>query len=195
MIICYICVMSSNSPEHVKGAVNAACEKESGEELHWYAVRAFRGKAGRLKEDFEEAGWKTFTAVRSVPQLLFVKCPQKWLETYKGGFLGEYFMIYRHKVRNSLGFPIFEPAPIPEEQMQVFMFVTSVGDGSDIEVCEAPEACFNKGEKVRVKEGLYKGAVGVVKRIKRDRKLLVAIEGVVVVAISNIPVSFLEKVD
>jgi len=49
--------------------------------------------------------------------------------------------------------------------------------------------------RVRVTDGIYKGAEGIVKRIKRDRKLLVAVEGVAVVAISNIPMACLEKID
>ena len=51
-----------------------------------------------------------------------------------------------------------------------------------------------EGDVVRVTEGLYKGATGIVKRIRKDRKLLVAISGVAVVAISHIPMCYLEKV-
>ena len=48
---------------------------------------------------------------------------------------------------------------------------------------------------MRVIDGIYKGAEGIVKRIRRDRKLLVAVNGVAIVAISHIPMQFLEKIE
>ena len=45
-----------------------------------------------------------------------------------------------------------------------------------------------------MKEGPLKGAEGYIKRIRRDRRLLVAIEGFVAVATSFIPPELLEKV-
>ncbi len=51
------------------------------------------------------------------------------------------------------------------------------------------------GQKVRVINGIYKGAEGYIKRIKKDRKLIVAVSGVAVVAVSYIPQEFLEKID
>ena len=53
---------------------------------------------------------------------------------------------------------------------------------------------FRKGSKVRVKEGQLKGAEGYIKRIRKDRRLLVAIEGVIAVATSYIPPENLEPV-
>ena len=46
---------------------------------------------------------------------------------------------------------------------------------------------------MRVTEGPFKGAEGIIRRIKKDRKLLVAINGVVAVAISHVPAAFLER--
>ena len=48
---------------------------------------------------------------------------------------------------------------------------------------------------MRVIDGIYKGAEGVVKRIRKDRKLLIAVTGVAVVAVSHIPQSYLEKIE
>jgi transcription antitermination factor NusG len=48
---------------------------------------------------------------------------------------------------------------------------------------------------VRVTEGPLKGAEGYIRRIRKDRRLLVSIEGVVAVATSYIPMSQLMKVE
>ena len=74
----------------------------------------------------------------------------------------------------------------------MFILVTSSGDGLEY---VGEHLNFKPGEKVRVIEGPFKGAEGIIKRIKKDRKLLVAIQGVVVVAISHIPSQFLEKIE
>ena len=77
--------------------------------------------------------------------------------------------------------------------MEMFILVSSYGDGASIEyVGESFD--FKPGEKVRVTAGPFKGTEGIIKRIKKDRKLLVAIPGVVVVAVSHIPGQFLERI-
>ena len=48
---------------------------------------------------------------------------------------------------------------------------------------------------MRVVDGPYKGCVGYIKRIKGDRRLLVSVEGLALVATSYIPSVFLEKLD
>ena len=53
---------------------------------------------------------------------------------------------------------------------------------------------YKAGDKVRVLEGPLKGAEGYIKRIRKDRRLLVSIEGFIAVATSFIPPQFLEKV-
>ena len=89
--------------------------------------------------------------------------------------------------------PSGKPAPIRDREMESFIMVTSVSYDQDIEILE-PKLQYAQGDLVRVTDGIYKGATGVVKRIKKDRKLLIAINGVAVVAISHIPMQYLEKV-
>ena len=164
----------------------------------WYALRAFKGKVFKLKEDFEARGWKTYMAMRTVekrdgcqepseeqiiPNLLFVCCPADELKSYKEKH-SDAFMIYRENGGS-------EPEPIPEKEMENFMRVVLISNGKDVMLLDIPMP--QEGERVRVTDGPYKGAEGIVKRIKRDRKLLVAIEGVTVVAISSIPIGNLEK--
>ena len=83
---------------------------------------------------------------------------------------------------------------IPERQMTMFQLVTSSGDNG-LKFFSAEDITrFKHGEKVRVIEGPLKGAEGYIKRIQKNRRLLVGIEGVVAVATSYIPPQFLEKV-
>ena len=58
---------------------------------------------------------------------------------------------------------------------------------------EAP-AELRRGDRVRVTEGVFKGAEGYIRRVKGNRRLIVSIEGVVAVATTYIPGCFLEKI-
>ena len=78
--------------------------------------------------------------------------------------------------------------------MAMFQLVCSSGtEGLDF-FSDEDITRYKSGDKVRVLEGPLKGAEGYIKRIKKDRRLLVAIEGFIAVATMYIPPQFLEKV-
>lgn len=83
-------------------------------------------------------------------------------------------------------------ATIPEKQMESFRLLTENGDGLTFYTTDLVK--LMEGDKVRVIEGPLKGAEGYIKRIKKDRRLLVCVEGVIAVATSFIPDSMLEKI-
>ena len=85
-------------------------------------------------------------------------------------------------------------AIVPDSQMEIFRLVTAKGsEGLDF-FSSDDITRFKEGRKVRVKEGPFKGAEGYVKRIRRDRRLLVSIEGIVAVATAFIDPQLLETV-
>ena len=85
-------------------------------------------------------------------------------------------------------------AIIPDRQMATFRLVTAKGS-EGLEFFSSDSLTrFKEGRKVRVKEGPFKGAEGYIKRIRRDRRLLVSIEGIIAVATAYIPPELLETV-
>lgn len=86
------------------------------------------------------------------------------------------------------------PYIIPDKEMAMFRLVTSSGDNGLKFFSDESITRYKQGDRVRVKEGPLKGTEGYIKRIGRDRRLLVAIEGFVAVATSFIPFQNLEKV-
>lgn len=86
------------------------------------------------------------------------------------------------------------PAVIPDRQMATFRLVTE-SEVTGLEFfSDDGITLFQEGKKVRVKEGPLKGAEGYIKRIRKDRRLLVSISGIVAVATSFIPPENLEPV-
>lgn len=86
------------------------------------------------------------------------------------------------------------PAQIPDRQMNAFRLVTESGDKGLEFFSDDSFTLFKQGTKVRVKEGPLKGTEGYIKRIRKDRRLLVSISGIVAVATSFIPPENLEPV-
>ena len=64
----------------------------------------------------------------------------------------------------------------------------------DNSVAELRVDKFTKGDKVRVIDGVFKGAEGHIVRIKKNHRLCVCITGLCAVATGYIPKAFLEKI-
>ena len=175
-----------------------------GEEVRWFAVRAFWNKTQALMREAGEAGHRTYYAMKTeervknekldyedvplIPALFFIQCTVSWLLDFKQKHYSQLY-IYTDV-------PGGKPAPIRDAEMEMFIMVTSKqNDGCTVEYLGEPKPKYVLGDKVRVIDGIYKGAEGVVVRIKKDRKLVVSISGVAVVAISHIPQCYLEKVE
>ena len=172
------------------------------EGIHWYALKVFYNRVVYVKTLLEREGMETYVPVHTVeefesgrltyvekqliPSLLFVRCGEQWLCDFKR-LHNEDFMYYAEP-ENRL------PGAIRDEEMRSFILVTSADAGRNVRYFGADAPEYHTGDRVRVVDGIYKGAEGYIKRIKKDRKLIVSVTGVAVVAVSYIHPSFLEKV-
>jgi transcription antitermination factor NusG len=79
------------------------------------------------------------------------------------------------------------PVEVPEEQMQQFIAICRDMDDS-AELLSGEEAHFEVGERVEVIAGSFKGHRGQLVKIegKRSKRFVVAIDGVIAVAVSGI---------
>ena len=172
--------------------------------LHWYALKVFYNRVVHLKSllpagvesyvpvhtvEQLDTGRLTYVEKQLIPSLLFVRCEEKWLVDFKGRH-NEDFMYYA--VKDPAGNNI--PGPIRDDEMRSFILVTSADAGRNAQYFGADAPEYHTGDRVRVIDGIYKGAEGYIKRIKKDRKLVVTVTGVAVVAVSYIHPDFLEKI-
>lgn len=98
-------------------------------------------------------------------------------------------MLYKHLDANQRRVP----SPISDREMTVFKIVAESGvEGLDFydEFVDK----FTKGDKVRVIDGVFKGAEGHIVRIKKNHRLCVCITGLCAVATGYIPKVFLQKI-
>ena len=168
----------------------------------WYALKVFYNRIKPIRDEIEAAGHTAFVPMCVVEQvgengleyvekqlvssLLFVHCPEEWLKAFKEKHFSE-LMWYSQPGDNRC------PAPIRDSEMKSFMILTA--GGRPVEYLGSTITDFRRGQKVRVIGGIYKGAEGYIKRVRRNRKFLVAITGIAVVAISYIHPDYLETIE
>lgn len=152
------------------------------DENHWFAARLSSG--GAIVNRRLEADGIRFYRTKFAPGIVFLRCDIRYTSEMISVFWGKIYFYLDVQRR--------QPAVISDKEMDNFILVTSLSDELISLGKVSPE--FLLGERVRVKEGVFKGAEGVVKRIKGDRRLIVSIDGVTAVATCFIAPQFLEKI-
>ena len=172
------------------------------EEELWYAMRATYRRGQQARELLENAGAKCFIPMkweeksvrgrkvrRYTPvagNLIFVYGRQSVIQNVKSR--AEYLQ-YMTDSRSR------EKITVPEEQMQ--QFIAAVGSYNEQFIfLKASDIDLTKGEKVRITGGEFEGRTGTFMRIKgaREKRVVVAIPGVMAVAYAAIHPSLVEKV-
>ena len=152
----------------------------------WYAFRIFYNRVMPLVNDCLERGLEYFAPTDIIRWLFFLRCSEEDLSHFVAAHRDEAAPYTRMESR--------QPASIPDREMEVFRFVVTSGrQGLLLLGDDKPE--YHQGDRVVVTDGPFKGAEGHIKRIKKDRRLVVAIPGVVAVATAYIHPSMLEKVN
>lgn len=176
---------------------------DKSDEEHWYALKVFYNRVFDVERLLTQDGVKNYIPLRStettvgdrtirrrepaVSSLMFVRQAERAaLELMQRVRATTPLMVYFDRETK-------KPAVIPDTEMETFMLVTSTGDPGLEYLSEAP-AELRRGDRVRVTEGVFKGAEGYIRRVKGNRRLIVSIEGVVAVATTYIPGCFLEKI-
>ena len=173
-------------------------------ETHWYALKVFYNKVPELKARLDAASLECFCPLGVackplVAGLLFVHCTEpQLLEWRKTAPQDIKFVIYTRKEVRPSRFDLLEqehdvPAPIPEREMEAFMLVTGT-DASLFDVLGPDDPKYRTGQRVRVTQGPFAGAEGYVQRIKKDRRLVITVSGIVAIATVHINPKYLEPV-
>ena len=173
---------------------------------NWYALKVFYNKVLALRDSLTGEGVETYCPLGAdgkplVSSLLFVRCPEAQLTSLHreaNDRDGVKFAIYTRKETrpsplDSKTQEMNVPAPIPEDEMRAFILVTSAGPDT-FEVLGDDLPKYHTGQKVRVTEGPFAGSEGYVKRIKKDRRLVITVTGIVAVATVHINPAYLQPI-
>ena len=84
---------------------------------------------------------------------------------------------------------------VPDRQMENFIRVAAVQADSLFYLDPNAEFLRVPGRKVRITDGNFKDAIGTIKRIKNNKRVVVEIQGVVAVAITFVPTVWLDPIE
>ena len=172
------------------------------EEVRWYALKIFYSRLMNIKADLDAKGITTYVAMTTIEKfengkLTYVNKPlvnSLLFRRTTPTFLRAYKELHNSDLMYYQDFATKKPAPIDDVEMRSFIILTAADRGTRVQYLGESVPDFKRGEHVRVIDGLYKGAEGYIKKVRSDRKLIVEVRGVAVVAVSYIPPAFLEKI-
>jgi KOW motif./Transcription termination factor nusG. len=182
------------------------------EEIHWYPMRVTYSREMLAKAYLDSIGVESFIPMRYVPikgkhprhrelkpaitSLIFIRSCQKDITELK----------MTKRELNSLRYimtPVLDDnnnvirrdiLTVPDKQMDNFIKVASVNDDR-IFYMENLDFAGKPGQRVKVVEGDFAGVEGTIKRVKKNKCVVVQIENVAAVAIAFLPAAFLLPIE
>lgn len=133
-------------------------------------------------------GIKQRRQVPAIHNLIFVHSSKAIIQELKRGVD---FLQYRTTPKNGKNIPII----VPDKQMQQFMAVTQAANDG-LTYLRPEEVNISKGTKVRLHGGAFDGTEGIFVKVrgKRNRRVVLLIEGVAAVAMAEISTDFIEVI-
>lgn len=119
-----------------------------------------------------------------IRNLIFLKADRPSINELKQRFPIRYIM------DKGTGHPVI----VPEKQMLHFIAVAGNYD-QQVVFLDPDELKIKVGNRVRVKAGVFKGVEGILVRVRNNKRVVVQIEGLVVVATHYIHPSLLESLE
>jgi transcription antitermination factor NusG len=133
----------------------------------------------------EKNGQKKKVLVPAISNLCFVKSSYLDLRSFMDS-LGE-----ANPARFIWDKSTRKPLVVPDKQMLDFMKISLSMSDEVIYLNEVSDK-LREGQKVRVKEGPFKGVEGVVVRIRKSRRVMVELPGMFAITTNYVPVTDLE---
>ena len=193
------------SPSFCLNRMNTLLDKDT---VHWFPMRVTYNRQLLVKDFFDSMGVECFIPMRYEPiegkhprhqvlkpainNLIFVHSSRANITEMK--MTRRELAPLRYMMQPLLGADRYTERPIivvPDKQMENFIRVASVEDDTVMYL----DNDINKvGRHVRITDGQFKDVEGVIKRIKKNRYVVVQIEGVAAVAITYVPACWLKDI-
>ena len=178
-------------------------------ERAWYPMRVTYGREVKVKEALDTLGIENFLPmhyelvdpgdgnkkrllVPAIHNLIFIHDSREDITLLKT--TRREFQPLRYITKHFAESVADNILTVPETQMRNFMRVASVQDDSVI-FLDNSDYLSKVGRRVLITEGYFAGVEGVVKRIKKNKHVVVQLEGLAAVAVTYVPASCLRTLD
>lgn len=171
----------------------------SAPQLQWFVMRATYCRELKVQAFLQQDNFETFVPMKqqrtdkgvkyvaAVHNIIFVRTNRDFMDAYKQQNAG---LALRYMMDKSTR----KPMVVRDKEMSDFIRVVSEYNPDDILYLDNPEAVLKKGTPITVVYGPYKDKKGYLLRVRRDRKVVMQLAGVVAIALSGIPIEHI-KVD
>ena len=179
-----------------------------GDPKIWFPMRVTYSREMKVKAELDRLGIENFVPmtykvvdadtdnpcrklVPAIRNLIFVRSTQESISHLKSS--NEVLEPLRYMIDQTAQQP-HTIMTVPDRQMQNFMRVASRTDDS---VMFLDEDCIvgKEGKHVIITGGAFEGVTGVIRRVKRCKRVVVEIEGVTSVAIAFVPAGLLREIE
>ena len=176
-----------------------------GDPKIWFPMRVTYSREMKVKAELDRLGIESFVPmmykvvdgdmpqrelVPAISNLIFVRSTQERISGLKSS----------NKTLEPLRYMIDQTAQqphtimtVPDRQMQNFMRVASRTDDS-VMFLDDESVVGKEGKRVEIIGGSFEGVTGVIRRVKRCKRVVVEIEGVASVAIAFVPAGLLREI-
>lgn len=178
-----------------------------GDPKIWFPMRVTYQREMKVKAELDRLGIESFVPmtykgvdadtdnpcrklVPAIRNLIFVRSTQERISHLKSS--NEALEPLRYMIDNTAE-EVHTIMTIPDKQMQNFMRVTSKSDDS-VMFLDDESVVGKEGKRVEIIGGAFEGVIGVIRRVKRCKRVVVEIEGVASVAIAFVPAVMLKEI-
>lgn len=179
-----------------------------GDPKIWFPMRVTYQREMKVKAELDRLGIESFVPmtykmvdadtdnpcrklVPAIRNLIFLRSTQERISHLKSS--NEVLEPLRYMIDNTAE-EAHTIMTIPDRQMQNFMRVTSKSDDSVI-FLDDESVVGKEGKRVMITGGAFEGVTGVIRRVKRCKRVVVEIEGVASVAIAFVPAVWLKEIE
>lgn len=184
-------------------------KKNDPHTVHWFPMRVTYGQEMKLKERLDTIGVECFLPmcyktvetddkverrlVPAISNLIFIRSSQVVITELK--MFDPACSPLRYIIRESVIDDMREIMTVTDDAMDNFMRVAKVQDDSVFFLTPGEYLTNNVGNKVRIINGPFAGVVGVIKRVRRNKHVVVQIDDIAVAAIEFVPNRYLVELE
>ena len=180
-----------------------------GDPKIWYPMRVTYGREMKVKGELDRLEIENFVPmtykivesringttelrrelVPAISNLIFVRSTQERISGLK--MSNEVLEPLRYMMDHTIGLKP-EIMTVGDKAMENFMRVATKTDDS-VMFLDENTIVGKEGKRVKIMGGAFEGVEGVIRRVKRCKRVVVEIEGVMSVAIAHVPVGWLKE--
>ena len=197
--------MATKREENRKGRCTEVC----GDPKIWFPMRVTYGREMKVKAELERIGIESFLPMKykvvgsqingdaelrrelvpAISNLIFVRSTQERVTELKR--TNEVLEPLRYMLDYTGGDgPVI--MTVGDREMENFMRVAAMTDDS-VMFLDENTIVGKEGKRVKIMGGAFEGVEGVIRRVKRCKRVVVELEGIASVAIAHVPVGWLKE--